>query len=101
MAERLAFFRATAATGRAKGWKYAAIFHRYRERFGGEEPLPAWVAAVKADYKNDAEWKERVKEKEPLRKEWRLRREQEALANGIAPVFASEGHEGLEGGLDG
>jgi DNA repair protein RadD len=67
---QLAFFRKTSRTAREKGWKYGAIFHRFRERFG-EDPRPDWVQLVKGAYRVDLEWKANVKEKEPMRKLWR------------------------------
>ncbi len=67
---RLSWFRKLCKGARDKGWKYGAIFHRYRERFG-EEPPAAWIAAVKTTYRADEAWKQEVKNMEPVRKLWR------------------------------
>lgn len=55
-AERLARFRALYKLARRKGWMPGAIVHRFREAEGEEPPL-SWVAALKADYRNDDQWR--------------------------------------------
>lgn len=66
--ERLERFRALYRTARARGWMAGAVVHRYRELLG-EEPPASWVAALKADYRTDAEWKARVAERRRERAE--------------------------------
>lgn len=61
------FFMATYKTARDRGWLFGAVLHRFRERFEEEAPTE-WVDALKSDFSNDAEWKERVKEKRAARK---------------------------------
>jgi superfamily II DNA or RNA helicase len=61
------FFLSTYRTARERGWLLGAILHRFRERFS-EEPPVEWVDALRSDYRNDDEWKERVSEKRAARK---------------------------------
>jgi superfamily II DNA or RNA helicase len=61
-AERLSSFRALYRTARARGWMFQAVLHRYRELHGEDAP-PAWVAALRSDYRGDAAWKESVAQK--------------------------------------
>jgi DNA repair protein RadD len=60
---KLRFFRQLHRTCRERGWKYGAVIHRYEARFG-EPPAPAWIAALKSDYRTDGEWKGRIKQRQ-------------------------------------
>jgi len=57
---KLSFFRSLHRQCRDRGWKYGAVIHRYEARFS-EPPAPAWIAALKADFRRDPEWKGRIK----------------------------------------
>ena len=57
---KLRFFRKLHKTCRERGWKYGAVIHRYAEKFG-ESPPSEWIAALKSDFRNDGEWKDRIK----------------------------------------
>ncbi len=65
---KLSFFRTLHRTSRERGWKYGAVIHRYVARFG-EEPAPEWIAALKSDYRTDAEWKVRVRDKQAAKRD--------------------------------
>jgi DNA repair protein RadD len=67
---RLSFFRKCAAKARELGWKYGAVAHRYRERFG-EDPQRAWIEALRVTYRGDDAWRAAVKEAEPRRAAYR------------------------------
>jgi hypothetical protein len=41
---------------------FQAVLHRYRELHGEDAP-PAWVAALRSDYRGDAAWKATVAQK--------------------------------------
>lgn len=64
---KLAFFRSLHRTCRERGWKAGAVAHRYRAKFD-EDPPARWTAALASDYRNDPEWKARVKEKQAAKR---------------------------------
>lgn len=64
---QLAFFRSVHRKARERGWKYGAVIHRFEERFQ-VPPQPEWIRALKSDYRDDAEWKERVKIKQAAKR---------------------------------
>lgn len=64
---KLRFFRQLHKTCRDRGWKAGAVAHRYRAKFD-EDPPAKWMAALASDYRGDAEWKGRVKEKQAAKR---------------------------------
>lgn len=58
--ERLERFRELYRIARERGWMAGAVVHRYRETIG-EEPPASWVAALRQDYRGDAEWRASVR----------------------------------------
>jgi DNA repair protein RadD len=60
--ERMKTFRALVAKARRMGWKFGAAIIRFRELHKVDPPQP-WIDALKKDYRKDAEWKARVKER--------------------------------------
>jgi DNA repair protein RadD len=65
---KLNFFRATYKRARDRGYKAGYVVHVYRERFG-VDPEPKWFAALRSDYRSDAEWKARVAAKQAAKRE--------------------------------
>ena len=59
---RYVSFMSLYRTAKAKGWKYGAIIHRYRERWG-EVPPKDWVDAIKHDFQRDREWRDAYRER--------------------------------------
>lgn len=64
---RVRAFRAIYATCRERGWRAMAAVHRYESRFG-EPPPQRWVDALRADYRNDLVWKDRVRVKQAAKR---------------------------------
>lgn len=64
---KLTFFRQLHKQCRDRGWKFGAAIHRYEAHFG-EPPPPAWISALKSDWRSDSEWKERVKDKQAAKR---------------------------------
>jgi superfamily II DNA or RNA helicase len=65
---QLAFFRKEHKKARERGWKFGAVLHRFRERFG-QEPPATFIKALKSDWRGDGEWKARIAARAATREE--------------------------------
>jgi len=83
-AAKLRYFRDLHRKCRERGWKLGAVIYRFEARFS-EPPPKSWIDALKADWRRDREWKERIRERQRRIAEEEAKAQALAMFDEVAP----------------